>query len=290
MVQNEQPSFAEAIAASQLGIPDLDRVPIDAKDLYNLRQVLDAYRADLGRIKATPNNPQSSRSHLFITLEFQFKGGIKGYLTLIDMGGRESSLEVLEMFLEKPADRNWQMTSLLMNDPKLYPAYLRPHRFTPRDPSISWLYDDARYRTDLKYAQTVNLYVKKLNEISGNLDNVVDVVKESVFINETINQLILFFRMKQEPTREANSFGMKEVRFPLDDRKNTYNPSKFIAGIPTPGTDKMGMMRILSILSVLFGKPSKFVMICNVRQEAAPEKFCLSTRETLEFAYSIRST
>jgi len=167
---------------------------------------------------------------------------------------------------------------------------LTPHVFTPQDASLSWLYDDARYRTDLAYAQTVNLYVSKLNGISSNIENVIDIIKESVFINETINQLTLFFKTKAEPGREAHGFGMKDLHFPLDDRKNPYDPLKFLAGTPTAGTDKIGMMRILSQLSVLFSRPSKFVMICNVRQEAVPVKFCSSTRETLEFAHSIKST
>lgn len=206
------------------------------------------------------------------------------------MGGRESATDVVEMFLEKPGDKGWQMTSLLMNDPRLYPAYLKPHVFTPEDPALTWLYDPRKYQQDAKFARTMNIYVNRLNEISNNIDMTIEVIKESMFINETINQLILFFKQKQDPGRDAHSFNMKEHRLPLDERNNKYDPTRFLAGIPTVSTDRMGMYRILNKLYTFGNKPCKFVMLCNVRQESSPVKFCLSTKETLDFAHSIRST
>jgi hypothetical protein len=289
MVVDEEAAFDAAAMNSGVAIGAFRRDAISAMDLFHIRTVLDSYRTINRRILATPNNPQSSRSHLFIMLEFVFKNK-RGYLTVVDMGGRESATDILEMFLEKPVDKGWQLTSLLMNDPRLYPAYLKPHVFVPDDPALTWIYDPKRYRQDPTFAQSLKSYVSRLNDISGSLSRTIEVIKESMFINETINQLTLFFKQNQDPNKKVKGFNMKEHRFPLDERNNKYDPAKFLAGIPTVSTDKMGMYRILNQLSTFGSKPSKFVMLCNIRQESDPAKFCLSTKETLEFAHSIRST
>jgi len=45
-------------------------------------------------IKGTPNNPASSRSHLFIRIGVQLPGKPQGYLTLVDMAGIEDPVEI----------------------------------------------------------------------------------------------------------------------------------------------------------------------------------------------------
>lgn len=45
-------------------------------------------------IKGTPNNPASSRSHLFIRIGVQLPNGPTGYLTIVDMAGIEDPVEI----------------------------------------------------------------------------------------------------------------------------------------------------------------------------------------------------
>jgi hypothetical protein len=45
-------------------------------------------------IKGTPNNPASSRSHLFIRIGVKLPGEDQGYLTLVDMAGIEDPVEI----------------------------------------------------------------------------------------------------------------------------------------------------------------------------------------------------
>jgi len=45
-------------------------------------------------IKGTPNNPASSRSHLFIRFSVKTKKGPKGYITFVDMAGIEDPVEI----------------------------------------------------------------------------------------------------------------------------------------------------------------------------------------------------
>ena len=45
-------------------------------------------------VKATPNNPSSSRSHLIITLNFYNKQGKTGKVSFVDMAGIEDPFEI----------------------------------------------------------------------------------------------------------------------------------------------------------------------------------------------------
>lgn len=60
-------------------------------------------RADAGRIKFTPNNPESSRSHLFLKFSIQYKDKTS-MLTFIDMAGVEDPFIIASTFL--PIDVN----------------------------------------------------------------------------------------------------------------------------------------------------------------------------------------
>ena len=51
------------------------------------------------RILPTPNNPESSRSHMFISIKFSLDGGKEGKLTLVDMAGAENTIEIKQLFL-----------------------------------------------------------------------------------------------------------------------------------------------------------------------------------------------
>ena len=67
-------------------------------ELTKYRQRQDIYiNKDTKRsayIKGTPNNPESSRSHLLIVLKIENSEGQDGYLTLMDMAGIENPLEI----------------------------------------------------------------------------------------------------------------------------------------------------------------------------------------------------
>ena len=77
-----------------------DRITFDSKKdigkaINHIIDVIEFYRKINGGIKATPNNPESSRGHLMITLSVQGKGN----LTIGDFGGIESPFDILETFI-----------------------------------------------------------------------------------------------------------------------------------------------------------------------------------------------
>lgn len=68
---------------------------ITTEQIYTRLAEIEEERIKKMRITTTPNNPESSRSHLFIAIKFS--GG--GQLTLIDMAGSENTSQIKHQFL-----------------------------------------------------------------------------------------------------------------------------------------------------------------------------------------------
>jgi len=59
------------------------------------------------RITPTPNNPESSRSHIFYNFKFTLEGGNKGSFVIVDMAGSENTIEIRRDFLLGAAYNEW---------------------------------------------------------------------------------------------------------------------------------------------------------------------------------------
>lgn len=67
-----------------------DELSFEGSNLQYLYSVIEYHRKDKKRIKATPNNPESSRGHLFFVVQLTNNDSKKtSYFTLIDMAGAE---------------------------------------------------------------------------------------------------------------------------------------------------------------------------------------------------------
>jgi len=66
----------------------------DINNLITLMKEVKTIRLNAGRIKATVNNAESSRGHLFYTIAFSGASQSIGNLVICDMGGREDPLEM----------------------------------------------------------------------------------------------------------------------------------------------------------------------------------------------------
>jgi hypothetical protein len=75
-----------------------DLRPPNYNKLDDTLAVIQRRRTDEGRIRCTPNNPESSRDHLFVVLRITNKRTSKvGYLTFCDMGGIENPHAIAKM-------------------------------------------------------------------------------------------------------------------------------------------------------------------------------------------------
>lgn len=235
---------------------------------------IDEYRLKMKTIKTTPNNPMSSRSHLFINLELKFENGNSGFLSICDLGGRESTRDILKQFIVSD-EKIWSK-----NLPSIILGTNSNYTFKNFNQS-----DLPNFNKDeqAKYISKINDIVKP-NANRNLLPPVLwEILKESIFINETLNQLEYFFTV--------TLFGNKNVKKIMNTKngitEKSFDEKNFLYSIPTLENDKTGMFKLLSKLNSYYSEKNKFVMICNVRQEPA---YCESTKATLEFADSIKST
>ena len=231
----------------------IDVNDLKVNDLFGLTDIIDKYRIEMGRIKKTPNNPQSSRSHLFFVYEITFNDGKTGYVTIVDTAGRESPMDIFKTFI---STSKTNLASII--SPAGGPVLIEKTMKEGLDKD----------------------YTPK---------HIFEVLKEGIFINETINHLTYYFNKKNY---KPNKVLMQAPDPQKYDLKRVYvKPSTEEDGISE--TNNCLMIPLLSFLDNLSRtkqegfKPTKFIMMCMVRQE---EKYCDQIYETLEFAAGVKSS
>ena len=70
---------------------------LDQFNKYN--EYVTRVRTNRFRITPTPNNPESSRSHIFYKFNITFDGNKKGSIVIVDMAGTENTIEIKKNFL-----------------------------------------------------------------------------------------------------------------------------------------------------------------------------------------------
>ena len=215
-----------------------------------LIKVIETHRIEAKRIKSTPNNPQSSRSHLFLVFEVVLKNGNRSFFTIIDSAGRESPDDIRETFI---SGYSLQTAIGLQDIPK--DKLKQGDRYTSKD--------------------------------------VIKLLKEGVFINETINHLIWFLNKKAGktkrdfPKQSTSKYNNEAVYITPKSEYSDDNSFVFKQVAPTPN-EVILTIPILQFLDNLSEQsPTKFICICNVRQEP---KYSNETLATIRFANDIKST
>lgn len=79
------------------------------KALDSAIKEIDIYRKEHLRITATPNNPVSSRSHIFYEIKFKLNDGKESKFIIIDMAGSENTIEIRKDMLN--------LQNIVMPDP-----------------------------------------------------------------------------------------------------------------------------------------------------------------------------
>ena len=235
-------------------------------------QRITEHRIQTKTIRPTPNNPESSRSHLYLSFEIEFAKGKRGYVTIVDMAGREDPFALFEklfdvkrMTLESSSFKNEsaKKDKTYDKDPRKYYAS-----------SIQKLLAKVDMKELKKYLKTP----------SEDPNDAIDLIREGFYINESINHLRVFFKSKM---------GSVKLSATIPDLKN-YTPSSFVYSVSSERDIKSSSILMIPILKWLDHgiqkdqkKPTKFAMLCAIRQES---NYCTDSIATLEFADSIKST
>lgn len=228
---------------------------LKVSDINTITFYLEKYRKERGRVKKTPNNPVSSRSHLFMVYEITFESGKVGYITVVDTAGRESPNSLYNMFIDN-SSRNASLTSIFSLD---------------TGKGIVGQYLNKNYAD----------YIPQ---------DVYDILREGFYINETINHLIYFFNKKNY--KKTNVKMQTNLDHYSNDRYYV-DPVTEETGIDP--LNNCLMIPILKFLDTLSNKkadsddfkPTKFCALVCVHKDLA---YCSQIFSSMEFAARIKST
>jgi hypothetical protein len=274
------------------------------------------------RIRVTINNPESSRSHLFITLKVS-NVGKEGYMTICDMGGREDPIEIFKTTRITPygnivsaSDPNvaYDITSgkNISVSGESRGVYFDPNRCKTITELTGYefegfftsIYSQLKPKSDLTEARrllrrNITDEIKGLNEVKvlDAIKHVADTCKEGFYINETINHLVWYFKQLN-----GKPITLKQITKPLTIVGSYNVDSVFVAppniflqetikstnGLPN---DTIGIVSTLEKIRLQNNAsgPTKFAMFACIRQEDDSKIVDFSTK-TLEFAQTIAST
>ena len=251
---------------NMLGIRD------DVPVMSTINQViseLTRIRVNNGHIKATVNNPESSRGHLFLTFEVikthpTTRTQTSSYITVVDMAGIENPQMIADMYFTEGTSNSQIISSLgektLQSKLKLK---LRPKVMDPT--------------------------TKKLVDLPP-LSTIINILSEGLFINETINHLKYRLLERQEitlPIEYQSTYSVKkgEITEKTPIATDKYSPTRFFLNpAPAGRLNVLGLMLpILSFLeSISTHNPSKFIMLALLRIDRE-----LYTADTLNYAQSL---
>jgi hypothetical protein len=227
---------------------DLDTKNINLDKLESIINTIDSYRREKKRIRKTPNNMESSRSTLYMVFKITFNNGIIGHFTVIDTAGRESPIEIYKKFLDTSKVSLPSILSLSDNKELIHSA-LKPE------------YKD--------YTST----------------DVYNLLKESFYINESLNHLVYYLNYKNH---------IESPVYPQSSSLNKYDTSKYYISPKTEMKSIKEANNCLTIPIMQFlekshkkNKPTKFILMANVRKEL---EYCDSTLATLQFVSKIKSS
>lgn len=229
---------------------------LKVENLTELTSIINSYRFSKNRIRKTPNNPESSRSHLYCVFEIKFTDNKIGYITIVDTAGRESPMDIFNMFIDTSKTK---LQSVMAPAPVGGVGNIEKNM--------------------------IDLYKKEYTpaDIFSNLN-------ESFYINETLNHLVYYFNTKMGKQVKVIAQEKDIQENVVYNIKNYFvSPKTEITSI-NPNNNSL-MIPILNFLDNLSKtsskadwKPTKFITLCCVRQE---ESYCDQTMETINFADSV---
>lgn len=239
---------------------NLNNVAIDS--LYSLTNALNMYRISQHRIRKTPNNPVSSRSHLYIVFEITFDTDKVGYITIVDTAGRESPIDIYNLFIEPKKDSSGKVSKT----------------------SITTILGPTGG------VGVVEQFMKSSLRQDYKADDIYNILKEGFYINETINHLIYFFNKKNY--RKTKVIKQKESLDNYSTERYYVAPDEEEKSID--GLNNALTIPILKYLDNLSNKknadeflPTKFITFVCVRKD---QKYCNQIFKSMDFGASVKSS
>jgi len=253
-------------------------------------------RTENGTIKHTPNNPVSSRSHLFIVLKITKNGkdGDKGYIVICDSAGRESPLEIAKSYYSEKASPSQIFQGGLSMGSSVYTNITiskLPEGLIKSCATVNCNnYKKDKDKEKYKELQIGNFKKDQFDNIKEINKYIQDIAKEGFFINESLNHMVKY--LDESIVRE--DICLKNTVYPDSkcsvEKYNLHKEEKnkiYTFQNPNPEDDQIGTYTIFNELINLSGGKYRFIMIANSRTE---EDKCNSIQSTFDFVDKIKST
>jgi hypothetical protein len=199
--------------------------------IRTLLQKIDKIRLDKQRIKETVKNPESSRSHLFIVIRFMVNDDTVGYCTFVDTAGREDPQAILDETF--PGTRSFDYVK-------------REYKITPATSM------GTAYKTE---SNTSDLYGKLNPKLTKTLSYYLDVLREGVFINESINHLVWYFQKSGRPDASYKAYHISEIAIQesaIDTSSSSSGKSSASTKVDKPTTKVSGGVELNKIDATIF--------------------------------------
>ena len=255
-----------------------------ASDIDKIMKDITNYRKKKDRIRATINNPESSRSHLFVRFKCTFPDNSVGMLTLVDAGGQENPVEIAnEMIFRNSSNIALSKLPFVAKDiPQIIRApWTKTSAYQPKPIVFTPTLKKALTETEIKALIALNADPRLLYK------RAIKTIKEGFYINETLNHLRWFLLKQQDLVVE------EAVTLNVFDN----NPKVQVEYVPgnnfvDPASKESASVFMKPVFDALFNeKPgkTKFVMIAALNPNT-DVKHCSSSIKTLEYAQSVKST
>eukprot|EP00928_Gymnodinium_smaydae_P089396 TRINITY_DN73369_c0_g1_i1.p1 TRINITY_DN73369_c0_g1~~TRINITY_DN73369_c0_g1_i1.p1 ORF type:complete len:1227 (+),score=152.00 TRINITY_DN73369_c0_g1_i1:51-3731(+) len=194
------------------------------------------------RLRATPNNPESSRGHLFTILDVEVENGKHGTIVVVDMAGAENPLAIAKDYVDYSVTGmsqqqidayvgKWLKSFDKMHNSrfKLWQSVSRDHKEINRRNAEAFL----------GRAETEAIYKRKPREQGGDSEvlkqwaeryirpKLIPMIQEGVFVNEGLNHLKQFL-LARGGKIETLTDGVKIFPWEIDGDDEEYNPQTYI--------------------------------------------------------------
>lgn len=273
----------------------------DVKELFATLNEIKAVRIKETRIKSTPNNTESSRAHLVLTFSILDADNIPdpsiGKLTIIDMGGMENITDILNTY-RRPYNKNnaddvqYIIDEYHLNTIGFTSQYFATVPMSKRQQAMLTMIDIIQeiFRPILSESNLQNINARlvrdlvdedanssilsrigiKIDEFSSVTSQYVEyirgIVREGIHINKSIAEMQEYFGDK------TSGFNLNQLR---DKSKQRY---------------QTGMYQLLYSLEKSMEKPTKFINLVMLWNNASSAKYCIGSHNAIKFALDVSST
>jgi hypothetical protein len=237
---------------------------------------IETFRKHVEHIMPTPNNPESSRGHLFIHLKIQNQANnSNSNLIICDMGGRENPNEIWNdgkycMFYN---GTNGTIKPIIKGKTNEYYDDNMAIQ-TCSDPVTAGKVFSGRDTTfTLATAMAGSM---NRSETKKQQDYILRTIKQGFYINDSINELLRFFKYERDTTTTHTSG--------WDAQKLNYDPA--IIRTPKGISRLIGIKDLFTEFSNLTPDNIKYCTFACIRPE---ETFDEDSKQTMNFATQVNS-